>query len=234
MLGSGPMDEPSALRGAKSTRQGAESTAVGHSQAQREGSPSHSQCPGEILFFSPSCLGWQWGCISAHSPSTNLEEPIVSSLPPLFCKVRGALSPHGMGPWECRGLASGAQMPLAGGGRWLQKRGGNGAPCRGSSFPQEIAQMPYVRVSSLQSLPGMTAGGRGGLLRPECGSDLRGERGPGPGGRQGLLAVLGCRAGAQVLLGLEGPGRDQAQVLWMGLGFLDQDPPCSTLRPGHH
>ena len=73
----------------------------------------------------------------------------------------------------------------------------------------------------------------GGLLRPECGSDLRGERGPGPGGRQGLLAGLGCRAWAQVLLGLEGPGRDQAQVLWMGLGFLDQDPPCSTPRPGH-
>lgn len=186
MLGSGPMDEPSALRGAKSTRQGAESTAVGHSQAQREGSPSHSQCPGEILFFSPSCLGWQWGCISAHSPSTNLEEPIVSSLPPLFCRVRGALSPHGMGPWECRGLASGAQMPLAGGGRWLQKRGGNGAPCRGSSFPQEIAQMPYVRVSSLQSLPGMTAGGRGGCLGRSV-APIYEER-----GAQGLEAGRGC------------------------------------------
>ena len=68
----------------------------------------------------------------------------------------------------------------------------------------------------------MTAGGRGGvLLRPECGSDLRGERGPGPGRRRGLLAGLGCRARAQVLLGLEGPGRDQAHVLWMGLGFSD-------------
>lgn len=59
------------------------------------------------------------------------------------------------------------------------------------------------------------------LLRPECGSDLRGERGPGPGSRRGLLDGLGCRARAQVLLGLEGPGRDQAHVLWMGLGFSD-------------
>lgn len=94
----GPRMNQVLSEGPRAPGRGAESTAVGHSQAQRECNPPHSLCPGEILSFSPSRLGWLWGCISAHSPSTNLEEPSVSSLTPLFCRVWGTLSPHGRGP----------------------------------------------------------------------------------------------------------------------------------------
>ena len=128
LLGSGPTDDPGALRGAHSTSCGCP-WGWGRLPDPEGGKPipipgtatgnGRAPCPGEIPSFLP--LTPEAGGGAASLPTAlpgNLEGAAVSSLPPLFCEVGEAPSPRrvGGGPWEPGGFASHAQMPLAGDG----------------------------------------------------------------------------------------------------------------------
>lgn len=157
--------------GPRAPGRGAESTAV-RSPPGPEGRQSIPfTLPWGSTFLLPLPPRLMVGAASLPTASQQVWEPVVSSLPPLVLQGWGALSPHGRGPWECRVLSLVPRCP------WLVAvdgcRNGEWGPVQGGSFPPEIAQMPYVKgelTAESARNDGRRAGG--GLLRPECGSDL--------------------------------------------------------------
>lgn len=162
---------PAALRG---TRSGVPD---GERRAGQGSCPPHTHAafrPGGFFFLLPSLLfpfflpSFSLPCFLPSSlpsatqvPSPVCLEVIVPALlqAPLFSGWQGPgpgagrpLIPPKWGLFALRG-----QISLAGGGCRLERARGNGAPGRGSSFPQEIARMPYVMSELTLGLPEMTA-----------------------------------------------------------------------------